>query len=120
MLVKSASFSDSSSDDKALSDEELDADDVDDDDADDDDADDDELDSLLFSTLLVRNPLLVGLFFKLISWVVLLFWFDVVTEVDPFLLPHERIRQRSLPREPLPEFDIVINFKKSLLIKIYL
>jgi hypothetical protein len=99
-------FSDSSSDDTDLSDVA--------------DADDGELDSVLFSASLVRNPLLLGLFFKLISWVVLLFCFDVVTEVNPFLLCCERIHQRSLPREPLPEFDIVINFKKSLLIKIYL
>ena len=78
MIVKSASFPDSSSDDTDPSDEELDADDVDDDDAD----DDDELELVLFSTSLVRNPILLGLFFKLISWVVLLFCFDVVTEVD--------------------------------------
>ena len=111
MLVKSALFSDSSSDDTDHSDEALDADDVDDDDAD----DADELDSVLFSTLLVRNPILLGLFFKLISWVVLLFGIDVdiVTEVDPFLLCRECIPQRSLPREPLPEFDIVINFKRE-------
>ncbi len=117
MLVKSALFTDSSSDNTDRSDEALDADDVDDDDAD----DDDELDLVLFSTLLVRNLILSGLFFKIISWV-LLFGIDVdvVTEVNSFLLCHERICRRSLPREPLPEFDIVINFKKSLLIKIYL
>ncbi len=120
MLVKSASFSDSSSDDTDRSDQALDADDVD---VDDDDADDDdELELVLFSTLLVRNPILLGIFFKLISWVVLLFgiYVDLVLEVDPFLLCCERIPQRSLPQEPLPEFDIIINFKNSLLIKIYL
>ena len=118
MIVKSASFPDSFSDDTDPSDEELDAAPDDDNDAD----DDDELESVLFSISLVRNPSLWGIFFKLISWVVLFFGIDVdlVSEVNPFLLCHKRIRQRFLPRGTLPEFDIVINFKNSLLIKIYL
>jgi len=118
MVVKASSFSDSSSDDTDPSDEELD-----DDPDDDDDSDDDvERESLLSSISLVRNPSLLGIFFEVISWVVLLLGFegDLFLEVNPFLLCRERIRRRSLPRGTLPEFDIVINFENSLLIKINL
>ena len=118
MVVKASSFSDSSSDDTDPSDEELD-----DDPDDDDDSDDDvERESLLSSISLVRNPSLLGIFFEVISWVVLLLGIDVdlVSEVDPFLLCREHIRRRSLPRRTLPEFDIIINFENSLLIKINL
>ncbi len=116
MVLKASSFSDSTSGDTDPSDEELD----DDPDDDDDDSDDDlERESLLSSSSLVRNPSLLGIFFEVISWVVLLLGIDIdlVSEVDPFLLCHERIRQRSLPQRTLPEFDIVINFENSLLIK---
>ncbi len=95
MVLKASLFSDSSSGDTDPSDEELD-----------DDSDDDlEHESLLSSISLVRNPSLLGIFFEVISWVVLLLGIDVdlVSEVDPFLLCHERIRQRSLPRRTLPE-----------------
>ena len=95
MVLKASSFSDSSSGDTDPSDEELD----DDPDDDDDSNDDVERESPLSSILLVRNPFLLGIFFKVISWMVLLFGIDVVlvSEVDPFLLCRERIRQISLP-----------------------
>ncbi len=112
MVLKASLFSDSLSGDTDPSDEELD-----------DDSDDDlERESLLSSISLVRNPSLLGTFFEVISWVVLLLGIDVdlVSEVDPFLLCRERIHRRSLPRRTLPEFDIVNNVENSLLIKINL